>query len=414
MTHTGTTTPRIEFIPLRPAVSRDRERTLEVLVRITPPVLETRLERPTLNLGLVLDRSGSMTGDKIEYARRAARFALEQLLPTDRVSITIFDDVVETIVPSTLATDRMQLLRALERVQARNSTALHAGWLEGATQVAQHLAANQLNRVILLSDGIANVGETNPDRIANDVHGLARRGVSSTAMGVGRDFNEDLLEAMARAGDGNYHFIEHPNQLPAIFATELRGLTNLFGKTVSLGLECFAGTRVVDVMNDLETTSTGRYKLPNLSAGSPLEVLVRLRVPAGRSLTEFLRVRLAWDDANGVRHTQYAGLTLPDLPDVELERLAEHPEVRQAVALLESARARMEAVRRMDRGDVAGAKESLKVAVSVVAAAPASAEQARELRQLEELSIDVERDTTLARKKATFQKYERQSGRTNR
>ena len=99
--------PRIEIIPVRGAVRSDAPVTLDVLLRITPPSPEVQVQRPALNLGLVLDRSGSMGGqNKIGFAREAAIYAVQQLLPTDRVSVTVFDDKVETIVPSTLGENK--------------------------------------------------------------------------------------------------------------------------------------------------------------------------------------------------------------------------------------------------------------------------------------------------------------------
>jgi Ca-activated chloride channel family protein len=181
---------------------------LDVLVRIVPPQIESRGERPQLNLGLVIDRSGSMSGAKLRAARQAAIYAVEQLLPQDRISVTVFDNTVQTIVPSTLATDKSSIISRIQRIDTGGTTALYDGWYQGGIQVSQHLDPRGLNRVLLVTDGLANVGETNPDRIAGDVHGLAKRGVSTTTMGVGNDYQEDLLEAMANSGDGNYHFIE--------------------------------------------------------------------------------------------------------------------------------------------------------------------------------------------------------------
>ncbi|MFM7326231.1 MAG: vWA domain-containing protein, partial [Nodosilinea sp.] len=220
----------------------------------------------------------------------AARFAVENLLPCDRLSVVLFDDRIETLVPSTLATDKATLLEKLRHVHSRGATALHAGWVEGGMQVSQYLNPDQLNRVIVLSDGLANQGETRLDAIATDVQGLARRGVSTSTLGMGDDYSEDLLAAMARSGDGNFFHIESPDQLPCFFETELSGLAG------TLGLEAGQGVRVMAVLNDLELTQTGRYKLPNLTVGAPIQVVVRLQVPALDQPQELLQVRLAWDD----------------------------------------------------------------------------------------------------------------------
>src|SRR5262245_58598548 len=270
----------LELIPLRPAVRTDAPVTLDLLLRIVPPALMGTPRRPTLNLGLVLDHSGSMSGShKMDHARKAAIYAVEQLLPEDRVSLTIFDDTVKTLAPAALAKDKQRLIDLINRVQPAGSTALHAGWQAGGRQVQSVLVPGGLNRVLLLSDGLANVGETNPDAIATDVNRLARQGVSTTTMGLGDDYNEDLLEAMAQSGDGNYYYIESPKQLADIFQTELQGLMATFGNKVSLGVQPQGDVTVADVLNDLDRLPTGRLKLPNLIAGMPVLVLVRLSVP---------------------------------------------------------------------------------------------------------------------------------------
>src|SRR5262249_46226237 len=158
----------------------------------------------------------------------AAVYAVQQLLPDDRVSITVFDDRVQAIVPNTSAEDKGAIVKLVQGVRPGNSTNLHGGWKEGGAQVGQHLLAGGLNRLLLLSDGLANVGETDPDAIATAVNRLAREGVSTTTLGVGDDYNEDLLEAMARSGDGSYYYIESPQQLPDIFQSELKGLMATF------------------------------------------------------------------------------------------------------------------------------------------------------------------------------------------
>src|SRR5262245_774120 len=286
----------LELIPLRPAVRTDAPVTLDLLLRIVPPALMGTPRRPTLNLGLVLDHSGSMSGShKMDHARKAAIYAVEQLLPEDRVSLTIFDDTVKTLAPAALAKDKQRLIDLINRVQPAGSTALHAGWQAGGRQVQSVLVPGGLNRVLLLSDGLANVGETNPDAIATDVKRLVGEGVSTTTMGVGDDYNEDLLEAMASNGDGNYYYIESPHQLADMFQSELKGLMATFGNTVSLGIEPQDGVVLADVLNDLDPLPRGRRKLPNLVSGMPIIVVVRLNVPPAREERELCRFRLAWN-----------------------------------------------------------------------------------------------------------------------
>jgi Ca-activated chloride channel family protein len=407
------TTPLIQLVPLRQAVSTERDATLDVLVRISAPAHARPVTRPALNLGLVIDRSGSMDGDKMAFARQAAAFAVEQLLPTDRVSVVVFDDEVRTLVPSTPVEARGPILDAIRRIEPGGSTALHEAWRQGGLQVSQFLDRTRLNRVIVLSDGLANVGETNPDVIATDVSRLASLGVSTTTMGVGDDYAEDMMAAMAKSGDGNYYYIQSPHQLPAIFGSELQGLMSLAGHTVSLGITGRGGAVVVDVLNDLEKTTSGRYKLANLVAGAPIEVVVRLKVPPQADSAEVLSVRLAWNAPEaGDRRVAHAELRLPAVPEAQLVEFPFDPEVQRQATLLMTARAREEAVRHLDAGNAEAARDTLRRAMAPVAAAPAAPAMAKELASLQELEAEIATGSTArARKRATFDSYARKSSR---
>jgi Ca-activated chloride channel family protein len=324
--------------------------------------------------------------NKIGFARKAASYAVQQLLPTDRVSVTIFDDEVETIVPSTLGESKGRIVELIQRVQPGGSTALHGGWLEGAKQVRQHVLTAGLNRVLLLSDGLANVGETNPDAIATDVHRLARDGVSTTTMGVGDDYNEDLMEAMARSGDGNYYYIESPQQLTDLFQSELKGLMASFGNTVSLGVEPQDGVVVADFLNDLDRLPTGRLKLPNLISGMPIIVVVRLNVPPTHAERELCRFRLAWNaPKQPERRKMVSSLRLPSVDAAIWEALAPAVEVWERAALLLMARYKKQATLCLEREDRDGAVRALQEAKQLLAAAPDTSEMRREAQALVEI-----------------------------
>ena len=404
--------PQIEFIPLREAVSSDSTTTLDLLVKIMPPEAEADSQRPPLNLGLVIDRSGSMQGKKILYARQAACYVIEQLLATDRVSVTIYDSQVETLVASTLVKNKAQITRQIESIQPRNSTALHAGWVEGGVQVSQYFRPEQLNRVILLSDGLANQGETNPDVIASDVKGLAQRGVSTTTMGVGDDYNEDLLEAMANSGDGNYYYIESSEQLPEIFQIELQGLMATLGRNVTLGIEPQGDVELVDVLNDLALTRQGQFKLPNLVMGNPFVVVVRLKVPAmvGEQQADLCNFRLAWDSNEQEERLKLrAMLQLPVVASANLEEFPFNPEVQRQVALMMSARAKQEAVQQVDRGEYEAASKLIQETRQQVLRAPQSPLIEQEAQSLMDLDADLKaRRLQRYRKRSHYESHQYQ------
>jgi Ca-activated chloride channel homolog len=400
---------KIELIPEKTHSQRDGG-TMHVLIRLHAPSAKPNPKRIPLNLGLVIDRSGSMSGEKLRYAKAAAEYVLTHLEAEDRVSLVAFDDQIEVPLRSSFA-HQVKVKAVMETITDRGSTDLHGGWLEGATQVASHQIPNALNRVLLLSDGIANVGETNLERIAKNVQDLAARGISTSALGVGRDFNEDLMQAIAVSGDGNYHFIEHPSQLPHLFATELAGLKNTFSNTVSLGLEVEGGAEVLDVLNDAPQNANGRLMLPSLLYNQTVEVLVKLRLPAGQSI-QALRVRLAYNptDSNK-RLVERQSLHLSSVDAATHRTLDSNPQVLEALALLESARAKAEMIAQLDLGNNDSAKEIVQSRLDHLAAMPATSPKIlSEIADLETLKTDLTQDLAVSRKRASAQRYEKQRG----
>ena len=360
---------KVEVLTERMKLAAGREQTVDVLVRVRPPEAERDgSSRRRLNLSVVLDRSGSMQGAKMERAREAAGYCVEQLLPADRLSVVIFDDVVDVLIPSGPVENKAGLKRLIADVGARGSTALHEAWVRGGMQVSEHLDDAVVNRVLLITDGLANVGVTSTDEIVSQAKGLFERGVSTTTIGIGEDFNEDLLIPMARAGGGNAWHVAEAADMQRVFAVELEGLLSQFAHDVSLGLVPSDGVRVSDVLNDFELTETGRYRLPDLQAGSPLDVVLRLHLPA-RAAGERMRIldlRVGYTprearDAEVLKQAFEVEFAEPD----EVEALPPNPEVTKAVRLLMNARARREAVSLMDRGDY-------EAAVHVVASARAA------------------------------------------
>ena len=407
------TTPQIELVAVRPAVRTDAPCTLDLLVTIRPAADRPDQPRPRLNLGLVLDRSGSMSAaKKLTYAREAAGFAVRQLTATDRVSLTVFDDAVQTLHPNGPVGEPADLLRKIAAVEPGGSTALHGGWQEGGRQVQAGHMRGGLNRVLLLSDGLANVGLTEPDAIATDVHRLSKEGVGTTTLGLGDDYNEDLLEAMARSGDGNYYYVEDPAQLPAIFGAELAGLTATVGRDVTLRVEPGPGVVVADHLNDLDQTADGKLKLATLVAGLPVYVAVRVNVPASSRPLEVLRVRLAWTPPDGRRQSLDASLVLPAVSAADWAALAPVRSVQERVAVLLVARDKKAATVASAAGDLAGARRRLANAREVLAAAPAGPEldkQADALAGMEDLMARGEH--VKFRKRGKYEAYSDSSSR---
>jgi len=418
--------PKVEFFTTHPKLEAGREQTVDVLIRITPPALSLDPSsrsnwkgRPDLNLSLVLDRSGSMGGEKMVRAREAAMFCVDQMLPTDRLSVVTFDEHIDVLFPSEPVTNKQSMKDLIARVTARGSTALHEAWVRGGLTVSERMLDQGINRVVLITDGLANVGITNTDEIVTQAMGLYQRGVSTSTIGIGAVFNEDLLMPMAQSGGGNAWHVVEADDMQRIFQVELEGLIAQFAHTVSLSLIPADGVRIVDMLNDFELTETGRYRLPNLQAGSPLDIVVQLRVGSEEVGTQMrlldLRLGFTPQDAKNAEVLKQAH-TVEFATRAEVERSEMHEEVIKAVQFLMNARARNEAMLKMDAGDYAGAEFVIGSALSQTqvlgASFPLAAGVMEEMASLQDTATSLKDrlKDKMSRKKMAYAAYNRRSG----
>jgi len=326
-----------------------------VLTHIEAPAAPPRQERLPVNLAFVLDRSGSMAGQKIALAREAVITALRSLRPQDRFALVVYDNIVDVVMPSTPADSeaRRQAERLLRAIGARGTTDLGGGWLAGCEQVAEALGEQAVARCLLLSDGLANVGITDRDELAGQARGLAARGVATTTFGVGRDFDELLLEQMALQGAGNFYYIESAQQIPDYIASEVGEALEVVAQDVRLEIEVPKGVWVSS-LNDLATSQEGALTtvgLGSLVSEQVLDTVLQVTFPRG-SLGKEQRLSLALRDREGVRAADEAlEVSFQYAPHGENDRQARDHEVDREVAKLYAARARREAAEMNRRGN---------------------------------------------------------------
>lgn len=303
------------LLAVKPALLSGSNNTVDILVRVVAPdAPKERLpERPPLNLAIVIDRSRSMTGGPLAEAKRAAEFMINGLTPADRACVVAYDDTVRVLARSRRVEDKEQLTAAVRTIEAGMSTNLHGGWLQGAEELAAHLSAAYISRVLLLSDGQANHGVTDTNAIVTRCAALAETGITTSTYGLGISFNEDLMLAMARAGRGNGYYSETAESLVERFQEEFSLLAFLCARNVRLSLAPVSGA-TIEMLNSYKAVAPYLWRLPDLAYDGEGWAAIRLSIPAaavpapGESLA-VLEASLHYDDLDGKPH---------DLPGVRL------------------------------------------------------------------------------------------------
>ncbi|MDD4239773.1 MAG: VWA domain-containing protein, partial [Desulfotomaculaceae bacterium] len=193
-----------------------------LMIKLNAPI-EVMANRPVQNLSFVIDRSGSMHGDKLDYTKKAVAFAIGHLGPKDFCSVVAFDDMVSLVAASQNVENKDALKQSVLSVYTGGCTNLSGGMLQGLREVKQALGKDRINRVLLLTDGQANEGVTDHNKLIKKAGEMAGGEVTLSTFGLGEDFEEDLLMAMAEAGKGNFYYIQSPDQIQVIFEQELTG-----------------------------------------------------------------------------------------------------------------------------------------------------------------------------------------------
>ncbi len=330
-------------------------------------IRERRHSRAPVNVAIVLDRSGSMQGDKLREAKRAAQLALNYLQADDIISVISYDNTVRVDVPATRASDKSALRAAIERIHPGGNTALFAGVAKGAKELRKFIDRQAVNRVILLSDGLANVGPSSPYELGSLGASLAREGISVTTIGLGLQYNEDLMVELAQRGDGNHVFAENANDLASVFANEFNDITSVVARDIDIIIQCADGIRPLRVLGrDAEISGNRvRSRLGQVYSEQEKYVLLEVEVPAE---TAGARRKLA--DIEVAYHDIGAARSMSDNGDLWVSYSASEAEVKKSYdkdtlgeALRQEANIiSKEAVELRDAGDIAGAKAKLESA----------------------------------------------------
>jgi len=279
-----------------------REAVLQI--GFTTAEVSERTDLRPLNLALVIDRSGSMAdSDKMSRVKESLRLMLEKLRPDDIVSIVGFDTGAQILFPANRVGDGYQLRRVIDCIEPEGSTNIHAGLMLGYREAAKNFRKDATNRVILLTDGIANVGVTDPKQIAAASSEFNGRGIDLSTIGVGLELNNDLLRTLAVSGRGLYHFVSDYADIEKVFVSEVQSLVSSVAKRAEVTVETDANLEVEKIYGYAPRARANGVSiaLDNMNNGLTEVVMMRFRAKGAAKNSYPVRVRLSYFDVKRKR-----------------------------------------------------------------------------------------------------------------
>lgn len=271
----------------KPVVMAGKRQTAFLKIGLTGGELARKTERAPVNLAIVLDRSSSMSGDKIEKAKEAAAMVLDRLSSKDIVSIITYDSGVDVLVPATKVAEVESIKARIRAIQPRGSTALFAGVSKGIQEVRKFLDKNRVNRVILLSDGQANIGPSSPNELGRLGVACAKEGISVSTIGLGLGYNEDLMVQLAQKSDGNHGFAATAAELAQLFDYELGDVLSVVAQEVAVKVKLPEDVKPLRILNRRGEIH-GRevvFSLNQIYQKQEKYVLLEVELPSGRAGT---------------------------------------------------------------------------------------------------------------------------------
>jgi Ca-activated chloride channel family protein len=357
----------------------ESEHAVHCMLEITVPEAGDATRTP-LRIALVLDRSGSMHGPKLEVAKRCASFLARHLAASDVLAIVTYDDQVD-LVQALASVNSDAAQRVIDSIYAGGSTNLSGGWLKAIEELGR--TDDGVRRILLLTDGLANVGITDPAHLVSIARGTKER-AATTTIGFGEGFDEDLLTAIADESGGATYFAETPDDAPAIFAEEFEGLTTLVAQNVSVEIVPSDEVELVGVLNEypiVEVQGGLQAQLGDAYGGERRRLVFQLRIPELARLgpasvaNVVLRYVTVGDAVAAHETTIPVTVNLVSADEAAVSTL-DH-EVVDEVVVLQAARAKKDAIRLADQGRFDDAKRTLdRAAEEIRRVAPSSARAA--------------------------------------
>lgn len=367
-------TARPERRLIRPGGSH---RHIDFAVQVTAAAPPPNAQRPPVAVGLVIDRSGSMHGEKLTTAKQAALAVVDQLTDRDRVALVVFDDQIDVIQPATAVAPVIQarLRAALQRIESRGSTALHEGWLTGCQAIAGDAQGEAIARCFLLTDGQANVGQTDPEAIASEAAAVrAHAGVGTSTFGIGADYDEDLLAPLATAGGGQFYHLRGPAEIATTFVEELGDLLAIAARNARLEISAAPGV-TLEVISQFWVEQTAEANVWTISLGDlvaqsdPVHVVVRCGFPATvPGEDQAVNARIVWSDGRREQATEWREVRFTGAPNSACDAEPRDAEAMRIIGRHQTEQARRDAARQSKLGDLPGARRTLRMKAAAIRA----------------------------------------------
>jgi Ca-activated chloride channel family protein len=354
-------------------VTKGRENEVEVLLELTAPDAPTT-ERQPLDVVAVIDRSGSMSGDPLQSVLRAVAQLLRLAGPNDRIGVVVFDTNVQTIVPLERHTDVETVAQRVLAVTSGGSTNLSGGWLKAMSILEESGHPEALKRIVVLTDGHANVGLRTVETFAPAVVAGRVKGITTSCIGFADGYDEEFLAAVADAGSGNDYWCAGPDQAMQVFADEFNGLAAVVAQNLEVVLTPADTVRKVRVRHDFPVQDFGdrrlQVSLGDSYGGETRKLLVTWKCHPREALgpVDLGEITVKWVSVVGepVSHsvTIPVAVTVVDDATAVVDPDAS-PEVLRMADLMRAERARRRARRAADVGDFSGAQAYLVIADDV-------------------------------------------------
>lgn len=341
-----------------------------LMVNLTADTNTKEVGKP-LNVAVVLDRSGSMNGEPLHYVKMATKVLANQLNPDDRFSLTMYDSSIDTLIKPTLMQDIRSLDAVIDTIEAGGMTFLSGGYEKGCQDAKEYVSKDTITRVMLLTDGLANEGITNPDQLAQLASNQKKNGITTSTIGVGEGYDEFLLGRMAEYGGGSTYFIEDPDNAPSVFKEELGYLKSMAASQVSLTFKPKEQGLTFEQLNTYKKNTDESYSLGDFFSGQSKSILFEMALPPmplGEN-THIGDVEITYRSTTGDEITDES-ISMPIKIDVVPEKIFQNEvpnkDVTLEAAFLLVARAKAESITLADNGKYDDAAEILDNYASLI------------------------------------------------